>query len=406
MPADGAVIALDWQIPSTISPSIALYGPITHPVVLIVHGINNHANFGYVQSLLQACTNRGWMAVGMNLRGAAPGVPLSTPRSYTGAYTGDIRGIIQTLSGRLWSSKQRHPIIPPPSHNNETNQNDTKGSDDAVLFLVGHSLGANLVTKYLGEEGLSGTLPHCVAGGVGLGNPMLMTGLKPHPLFSPIMALGVKKTLIEQLFALQPMALSNPSFRAALQNALTAWHLGDFDRAMAPVLIRNDSTHPFATKIGYDSVNDYWTDASSYRNVPHISVPTLQVVAADDFLIYKAFRGRLHYCLNNPYVMVVETKCGGHLGWQESSPNHNRLGWLGTSWSDVVTCDFIDAVLQDRQYRRQRQRQHIREKGATHFSDIDDGGASPPDVTDASFSSRSVGLDNDIIYATVPRSRL
>jgi hypothetical protein len=37
------------------------------------------------------------------------------------------------------------------------------------------------------------------------------------------------------------------------------------------------------------------------------------------------------------------------LGWQESPPDRSRLGWLGSSWADVVTCDFIEAVLEQRE---------------------------------------------------------
>jgi predicted alpha/beta-fold hydrolase len=59
-------------------------GPIDLPVVLILHGINNNASFGYVKSLMRTCTNRGWLAVGMNFRGCG-GVPLATPRAYNGA---------------------------------------------------------------------------------------------------------------------------------------------------------------------------------------------------------------------------------------------------------------------------------------------------------------------------------
>ncbi|KAI2498032.1 alpha/beta hydrolase [Fragilaria crotonensis] len=80
---------------------------------------------------MRACTDRGWAAVGVNFRGCG-GVPLATPRGYTGAYTGDMRGVVQILSGRLEKTPQYR------------------------IFLVGNSLGANLVAKYLGEEGLEG----------------------------------------------------------------------------------------------------------------------------------------------------------------------------------------------------------------------------------------------------------
>jgi predicted alpha/beta-fold hydrolase len=346
MTGDGATVAVDWEIPPGVNPNDVLQGDgapprpvVARPVVVIVHGINNDAEFGYIRSQMRACTDRGWIAAGFNMRACGKGVPVTTPRGYNGAFTGDIRCVVQHIAARLSTD----------GIGGDNNASNNRMS--SCIFLVGHSLGANLVTKYLGEEGFSGTLPPCVAGGVGLGNPLLMNGVKKiDRLFSPIMALGAKKTILEHWFSIQPMTRS-PSFRSAIHRALLAPTLAAFDNAMAPIFVRNEPTYPFSTRIGYESAEDYYNDASSFRHVPHIPIPTLQVVAADDFLVFVPFRGRLRYCLQNPNVMVVETKCGGHLGWQESPPDRSRLGLLGSSWADVVTCDFIEAVLDQRERR-------------------------------------------------------
>ena len=87
MPQDGARIALDWELPPSEQPdqvkNLARTGPLEKHIVLILHGINNDANFGYVRSLMRACTERGWATVGFNFRGCG-GIPLATPRGYTG----------------------------------------------------------------------------------------------------------------------------------------------------------------------------------------------------------------------------------------------------------------------------------------------------------------------------------
>eukprot|EP00957_Ditylum_brightwellii_P151835 11561690-Ditylum_brightwellii.AAC.1 len=167
MAGDGAQIAIDWEIPSNlISPhpsslhtritkqeriQSVLYGPITSPVVLILHGINNDASFGYIRSLMRACTDRGWIAAGMNFRGMG-GMKLHTPRGYNGAYTGDLRCIVHKITSRMKNNTSNN------SHHNESSLPPTP------LFLVGNSLGANIMAKYLGEEGMSNTLPINVAG--------------------------------------------------------------------------------------------------------------------------------------------------------------------------------------------------------------------------------------------------
>ena len=57
-------------------------------------------------------------------------------------------------------------------------------------------------------------------------------------------------------------------------------------------------------------------------------------------------------------MVVLKTRCGGHLGWQESPPPRKDANgkeipssWLGGgmgSWSDVAVADFIEALLQIR----------------------------------------------------------
>lgn len=324
MPADGAKVAIDWELPPSrgnrdrplsIEESAVRNGPIKVPVVVILHGINNHANFGYIRSLMRVCTDKGWIAAGLNFRGCG-GLPLATPRGYNGAYTGDLRAVVQTISGRL--------------------------APDAPLLLVGNSLGANLVAKYLGEEGLSNTLPPCVIGGVTLGNPMRMNAGTMDPALSSLLALGAKKTLLENWPSMKHM--TNSSFRGAVKGALLGYSLADFDSSLAPLYVRNDPIFPYALRLGFQDGEAYWKDASSYRFLPFVSVPLLQIIAGDDFLVYHPFTSKVNHAITNPNVMVVETKCGGHLGWQESQLDVNAWG-VGTSWADVATVDFLQAVM-------------------------------------------------------------
>lgn len=332
MTQDGAQIGMDWELPSITDNDLIsdderreniLKGPIRTPVVLILHGLNNDASFGYVKSLMRACCERGWVAAGMNFRGCG-GVPLTTPRCYNGAYTGDIRCVIQQIVPRL-------------------------EGPNAYLFLVGNSLGANLAAKYLGEEGLSGTLSPKVAGAVTLGNPMAFNAAKIDSRVSPLMALGTKKIFLDHWSTIRQM--KDKTFQSQMFQALRAFTMEALDEALAPNFARNDPFYPFNFRIGYKNGPSYWTDASSFRFIRHISVPTLQIMAADDMLCFNPFKNTFAYSLANPNVMIVETRCGGHLGWQESPPQHSILTG-NTSWADVATTDFIEAVLQTKMVQK------------------------------------------------------
>jgi predicted alpha/beta-fold hydrolase len=330
MSQDGATIAVDWEVPlkrgsipsqpkdqTDESPSRIkkriLKGPISNPVIIILHGINNDASFGYMKSLQRTFCDRGWNAACMNFRGTA--IPLTTPRGYTGGYTGDLRSLVHHIAGRMASN------IP--------------------IFLVGNSLGANIITKYLGEEGLAGTLPPCVAGGASLGNPLLIDSSVVKFPFNVLMALGVKKIYLENWRSV--LAMKDEHSRQCFRNGFLAQTIGAVDNAVAPIFIRNDEYYPFGAKIGYRDGQQYWFDASSYRHVQNISVPFLNLTAQDDFLVSRPSRNKLGYCIGNPNVMVVETRCGGHLGWQESPPD-TAFG-ASSSWADVATADFFDAVM-------------------------------------------------------------
>ena len=97
IPVDGAVIAVEWELPFLDNSAATeeerkreiLVGTIRQPVVLVLHGLNNHADFGYVRSMMRTCVARGWVAAGMNMRGCG-GADFKTPRGYNGAYTGKV----------------------------------------------------------------------------------------------------------------------------------------------------------------------------------------------------------------------------------------------------------------------------------------------------------------------------
>ncbi len=329
--ADGAKVALDWELPTesqlssinlrqSKSKRIAQVknGPINAPVVVILHGINNDASFGYMKSLMRSCTNRGWIACGFNFRGCG-NVHLATPRGYNAGYTGDLRHVINKIQSRLVDM------------------------DNTPIFLVGNSLGANVITKYLGEEGYSGTLPKCVKGGVSLGNPLeIHSGNLSFP-WNLLLGTGVKKIFAQNWKSMYHMS-GCFHFKKALKKALLSKTIGQLDDAMSPFFIRNESLYPFSTKIGFNDGVDYWHDSSSNRYIQHVTVPLLILSSQDDFLVANSALRSLSCCLSNPQVLVVKTKCGGHLGWQEAPPS-GKFG-IGKSWGDTAMVDFFGSVLE------------------------------------------------------------
>ena len=265
----------------------------------------------------------------------------NTPRGYNAGFTGDLRGVVQQIEYRLKRTSRTN------GDSSSNNKDHDHGEDDIYIggpiFILGYSLGANVVTKYLGEESLHGTLPKCIGGGAAMGNPLhIHSGTIRFP-WNMILGAGVKRSILQNISSFKQH--SDPGFQHAMKKAMLASTIGKLDDAAAPYLARNDPYPPYTHRIGFKDGEEYWWDSSSHRYVAHVSVPLLKISAQDDFLVFGQFRKKLNYCLENPNVIVVKTRCGGHLGWQESAPAGSGSG----SWSDVAVADFIEALLQVRE---------------------------------------------------------
>ena len=382
MGADGALIVLDWEIPPSLKQrqppqsfngqhhqqqqqqqhdaytNVQKANSIDKPVIILVHGMNNDSSFGYIRSMMRTATERGWIAVCMNLRGqdSEHKIKNNTPRGYNAGYTGDLRGVIQQIEYRL---KRRNATadteqVGAAANFNNVGTGDMDDDNDmhvhvgGPIFLLGYSLGANIVTKYLGEESLHGTLPKCIGGGAAMGNPLHIHSSTIRFPWNVILGSGVKRSLIQNYKSFK--AHHEPGFQHAMKKAMLSPTIGALDDAAAPYLVRNDSHPPYTPRIGFKDGEDYWWDSSSHRYVAHVSVPLLKISAQDDFLVFGQFAKKLNHCLENPNVVVVKTRCGGHLGWQESPPKGSGSSSKGFgSWSDVAVADFIEALLQVRE---------------------------------------------------------
>ena len=110
-------------------------------VVIICHGLEGNSRRAYMKGMVRAFLKDGYDAVAMNYRGCS-GEPNRLLRSYHAGSTDDLH----TVVSHIHSSRKYNEI-----------------------YLIGFSMGGNLVLKYLGEDRFS--VPRSVKRAAGVSTP-------------------------------------------------------------------------------------------------------------------------------------------------------------------------------------------------------------------------------------------
>ena len=289
--------------------------PDDAPVLMLMSGIAGGSHDKYLKHFLRRAHNAGYRCVAFNCRGTSDS-PLTTPQFYSASFTGDVRAVVDELAMR-WPG--------------------------APLFAVGWSLGANILTNFLGEEGKSAKL----AGAVAMCNPFDLNACDNAlqegffgAVYSRSMAANMRK-----LFAPHAHLFAGlPNYdRTLVESAKT---VRDFDEAVTRVTF------------GFPSVDAYYDASSSRRLIGNVKVPLLVVQAKDDPIAVRSAvpRDTIRNAAPDANVILVETESGGHLGWSagEEAP-------FGAPWPDIGAMQFFEAV-----------------RAGAHVQAEDDGGCAAP----------------------------
>nr|GEW62320.1 embryogenesis-associated protein EMB8-like [Tanacetum cinerariifolium] len=120
-------VALDWLARSDVVENEdigidELHQDTNTPIVIVIPGLTSDSDSVYIKHLTFYMAKRGWNVVVSNHRGLGE-VPLTSDFFYTGGWTNDLRKVVEHIRSQ---------------------------SPDVPLFVVGTSLGANMMVKYLG----------------------------------------------------------------------------------------------------------------------------------------------------------------------------------------------------------------------------------------------------------------
>src|SRR5688500_10080537 len=256
--------------------------PGDHPTIIIWHGIEGSSEAVYMLATARKAFAAGFNVVRMNLRNCGATEHL-TPTLYHGGLTEDLRAVVAELI----------------EHDQLTK-----------VFVVGFSLGGNMVLKLAGEYGDD-----------------------PPPAL-----LGV--------CAVSPSVDLNASADLILKRSNWLYHQ-DFLRRLKGRISRKQKLFPdrydtseirsirnlrefddrYTSRAhGFDGAADYYNRASSIRIVDRIRVPTLIIHGKDDPFIPFAPLTDPRIAAN-PYILLIDPPQGGHVAFVASEADGEDRFW-------------------------------------------------------------------------------
>ncbi|KAG8887098.1 hypothetical protein FRB98_000568 [Tulasnella sp. 332] len=309
---DGGTIGLDFTPVTPVRDQDE-----TAPVIVVLHGLTGGSQEPYVRSILAtACLPKadgglGARAVVVNFRGCA-GVPLTSPQFYNGGNTDDIRTALLYISA----------IYP-----------------RAPLLGVGFSLGANVLTRYMGEEGSNSRL----RAGVVLACPWdfvrnsarLEGRWLNRVIYSKALARNLSKLFSKHIATVKSFGPSVLMDHLPEALALKSPFLKDMDGNVT-IYCAGDYPHtPFR------SADAYYLWAGGHWKLPGIQVPFLAINSVDDPIVAEI---PYEIASKNPWVCLTTTRFGGHIGWFEG-PLFGRKGEPPHRWMKKPVLEWFAATL-------------------------------------------------------------
>jgi len=252
-------------------------------LIIIIHGLEGSSNSKYVTALARISNEHGYDVAAVNLRGCS-GETNRKLNAYHSGKTDDLAEIIAYLE-----KTQAHES----------------------LYVVGYSLGGNLLLKYLGES----RTDYCSAlkGGIGVSVPCDLKGSSEaiatfwNMVYMQRFLISLKKKTrikIEQF----PDAGLN---KEAIQNAK---NFLDFD---------NYFTAPVN---GFEDAEDYWKKNSCKQFIDTIELPSLLITSMDDPFLSASCIPIKEAKSNRQFHLEV-TPYGGHVGYNSNFENGSGF-WL------------------------------------------------------------------------------
>ncbi|XP_044490795.1 phospholipase ABHD3 isoform X1 [Mangifera indica] len=282
---DGGTIALDWLYSDVLEDSAhvndtSLKGCKT-PIVIVIPGLTSDSTADYIKHFAFKMARQGRNVVVSNHRGLA-GVSLTSDCFYNAGWTEDIRKIVEHI----------HSQYP-----------------EAPLYVVGTSIGANILVKYLGEDGVN--------------TPIVGAAAICSPWDLLICDRFINRKFVQKFYN-RVLAVGLQGYAQLHQSILT--RLANWNNIKKSHSVRDFDDHATRVLGKFETVDSYYRHSSSTSYVRNVSVPLLCISALDDPVCTREAIP-LDECRANENVMLATTQHGGHLAFYEGI-NASSLWWV------------------------------------------------------------------------------
>jgi predicted alpha/beta-fold hydrolase len=253
--------------------------------VIVVHGLEGSSQAGYAQSLAHELLQAGWAAHRFNMRSCGGTEHLSGGALYHSGQTSDLLAVIRQLKS------------------------------EAPIFLVGFSLGGNVVLKLAGE--LGDRASELIAGVIAVSTPIDLAACAKK--------LGSSSNFVYSQRFLRRL---KQRIRLKAQTAPGLFAIDQLDTVKSVYEFDDKFTAP---AFGFGTADNYYATQSSNQFLDRIRVPALLVQAKDDPLIpfavfdHPAFK-------RNPHLQLLAVEHGGHVGFISKTPPRFWLDQVILEW--------------------------------------------------------------------------
>ncbi|XP_015418165.1 PREDICTED: phospholipase ABHD3 [Myotis davidii] len=289
--ADGGQILLDWFDNDN---SKSYMDASTRPTILLLPGLTGTSKESYILHMIHLSEELGYRCVVFNNRGMA-GENLLTPRTYCCANTEDLETVIHHV----------HSLYP-----------------SAPFLAAGVSMGGMLLLNYLGKIGTKTPLKAAATFSVGW-NTFACSESLEKPL----------NWLLFNYYLTTCLQSSVNKHRHMFVKQI------DMDHVMKAKSIREFDKRFTSVMFGYQTIDDYYTDASPNRRLKSVGIPVLCLNSVDD-VFSPSHAIPIETAKQNPNVALVLTSYGGHIGFLEG------IWPRQSTYMDRVFKQFVQAMVE------------------------------------------------------------